>query len=153
MRRMKRPIEEKKKAVLFGIGHNYQVHKKAIYDTYDVVALVDNNWEKIGRECQPISILSKIQYDVVVILPSIYLDIWKQLREYGIPENNIVIYMKDIKKNSIRTSLRLNCFGQHFDDLILAAIFGQIGIEFPSYLDLGANMPYEYQLPEQSNAQ
>ena len=135
---------EKKKAVIFGIGYNYHTYKANIQNIFDVVALIDNNWKKLGEDCQPISILDKIKYDVVLILPNDYADILLQLKEYGVAEDKIIVYMEDYRLRSIRTSLNLKCFAQHFDDLVLAAVFGQIGVEHPSYLDLGANLPYGF---------
>lgn len=85
---------------------------------------------------------SGLSFDKILITPYDYKEIYDALVMRGIDKARLSV-MKYDGVMWARESIGLRCFGQHFDDLIVAAIFGQIGIERPSYIDLGANQPCE----------
>lgn len=129
---------KKRKAVVFGIGNHFEKFKEKIYSLYDVVALIDNNYrEKEG--VVPVEAVCNLDYDEIVITTFFWEEMYQQLIDLGVDKRKIVLWEKI---ESINYSCGFECYGQHFDDLIIAAIFGMIGIKHPSYLDLGANSPY-----------
>ena len=128
------------KVAIFGLGKNYINHKKEYESNYEIVCLVDNNLERKGAK--PVSYLRDIQYDIVIITPSYYKDMYEQLLDMGIPKDKIQI--ESLSSDSYRNEIMGNSFwGQHADDLIIEAIFARIGIDKLSYIDLGCNHPVD----------
>lgn len=91
------------KAILFGIGKNYENWHKELQLMYDIVGYIDNDPEKQGEEISlgskimhPQEIL-KLQYDKICILSGLpRVDMCKQLMEYGIPFEKIdFVFMKN----------------------------------------------------------
>lgn len=131
-----------KKVVVFGMGNKWEEYRDIINENYEVVAYVDNyKKESGGTKCFLLEEL-QIYYDLLIITPIAYAPIYSQCLLYGIDKEKIVlvdllpeIYMKRAVGGKF-------CYGQHYEDLIISAIFSQIGIDKPSYLDLGANHPY-----------
>lgn len=128
-----------KRAVIFGGGNNYKTYEEILRRRYNIIGIVDNN--PLVENVVPPKEIYVMDYDVIIITPTDYVDIFDQLIEMGIEREKIIILTYDYSIY-YKTSMGLNCFGQHFDDLIIAAIFGQLGIEKPSYIDLGANFPF-----------
>ena len=77
----------KEKAIIFGIGDNYQRLKDELNEKYQIVALVDNDLKKLGA--QPIDILNKVEYDKIIIAPTVYDEIYRQLYDFGVPLKKI----------------------------------------------------------------
>lgn len=127
------------KVIVFGVGKNYQEFKSSIQQEYEIVCLVDNNYKKIlGEHVYPPCEIRKRTFDYVVITPTCYEDIWKQLVELGVEKRKIKVLSikpEDYKKPG-------GYFGQHGEDLIVTVLFARLGIEKPSYLDVGANRPF-----------
>lgn len=130
-----------KKAVIFGIGTNWTSYRKSIERKFEVVGYVDNNWEGKPGDVRPVLDILEWEYDVIIITTNEWVEMRQQLISMGIPKEKILIYVNSSWCYQ-KSSIKWDCFGQHFDDLILAAIFGQLEIEKPSYIDLGANDPY-----------
>lgn len=147
----------KKKAVIFGVGRNFERRKSYYFENYEIVGFVDNNkvgqiikgWGGAddGKEAVVCSIndLNAFCYDVVIITPTYYKEMKEQLLKFGVPEEKILIDVflfwedKDSAANHI---LGMKSYSQHGEDIIVASIFLQIGIEKPTYMDLGANSPF-----------
>ena len=134
-----------KKAVIFGLGNNWKAYEKNIRKRFLIVGYIDNNWKKMGEEVVSVDNVCHMEFDFILVMPNACADMVKQLRDMGIPNEKIIVYKQE--KNGLwfyeRETIGLTCFGQHFDDLVVAAIFGQIGIDKPTYMDLGANHPYD----------
>lgn len=134
-----------RKAVIFGLGRNWRACEKNISKRFSIVGYVDNNWERIGGGAAAVDSISHIEFDFIIVMPNDYEDMIKQLHDIGVSDEKIIVYKqeKSIPWFNERETIGLTCFGQHFDDLVIAAIFGQIGIDKPTYIDLGANHPYD----------
>jgi FkbM family methyltransferase len=52
--------------------------------------------------------------------------------------------MDEVKQGYCQRILENTFYGQHADDLIISAIFTRIGIDNPTYLDLGAHHPLKH---------
>ena len=79
-----------------------------------------------------------MEYDYIVITPNAYEEMHRQLIGMGIDAEKIKIVPLLEMKNKV---LGYDCYSQHGEELILATIFKAIGIDKPSYIDLGANHP------------
>ncbi len=130
------------RVVIFGVGNNYKEYENTFYTMYEVVCLVDNNYEKIALDgvYSPSIILEK-EFDYVIITPSIHAEIYQQLLDMGIPKDKIRM-LSLLPELSAKQFGNNKYWGQHADDLIIAAIFTRLGIEHPSYIDVGANFPF-----------
>ncbi len=128
-----------KKAVVFGIGKNFERRKDVIEREFDIVGVVDN-FKSNGETPEK---LKDYDFDTVIITPNDYLPIKQQLLQMGIPEGKIKIDVFDYWKDKYcKTIFNLNFYSAEAEDLIVAAVFHQIGIEKPSYMDLGAYHPF-----------
>lgn len=132
--------EKREQTVIFGCGANYHRYKKKLEHRYDIVGLIDNDPDKQNGEIFSIELLDRCDYDVVVITNMVYEDIEAQLVDYGVTSDRIIIAAldEDLFCNEI---MGCRYYGQHGEDLVAASLFSQIGIEKPSYMDLGANHP------------
>ncbi len=133
-------ILKKNRAVIFGCGANYHRYKKQLDNRYEIVGLIDNSPYKRNDLVGTIDILEKVEYDDVVVTAMMYEDIEEQLLEYGVDKERIKIAALDYDLYCFE-SFGCTYYGQHCDDLIVAAVFARIGIEKPTYIDLGANHP------------
>ena len=134
-----------KDIVVFGLGNNWRMYQDVIKEKFSIVGYIDNNWEKIEGEASPVENVGYMKFDWIVIMPDVYEDMVQQLHNKGIADEKIIL-LKELQESNLhyrRKTIGQTCFGQHFEDLIVAAIFGQIGIRKPTYMDLGANHPYE----------
>lgn len=129
----------KKKIIVFGVGQNYKNSEDRIKNIYDVVALVDNNISEIdGEEVYKPEKIFMFEFDGILVTPSDYDSIVAQLRGMNVPESKI--YIRSFDDRFFRkSSVGIESFSQHFDDLIIASIFGMMNIDKPSYIDAGAN--------------
>lgn len=129
-----------KRAIIFGCGANYHRYRKNFEKNFEIVGLIDNDPGKQNGETSSIELLDNCDYDLVVITTMIYEGIEAQLIKYGVDPECIKIAALDhgLFKNEI---MGCDYYGQHGEDLVVASIFSQIGIEKPSYMDLGANHP------------
>lgn len=80
--------------LIFGTGDYYNRYKKWLEEK-DVLALVDNDKQKIGTMMDGKPIISpfeikKYEFDYILILSFCYLDMKNQLLEYGVEECKIV---------------------------------------------------------------
>lgn len=130
----------KKKIVIFGMGYMWESNRSSLQEMYDIVAYIDNAWESKGSEVQPVEVVKEIDYDYIFITPKRHGEMYKQLLDMGIDRGKIRLYGLE-KGQSI---MGYDYYGQHCDDLIIAAIFQRIGIHRPSYMDIGANNPYQF---------
>lgn len=87
-----------RKAVVFGLGKNYEYCKKSISSLYnvEVIALSDNDSNRHGETVDNVEVIapeniSTLDYDVVLITPVKYEAIVTQLRLIGISVDNIEI--------------------------------------------------------------
>lgn len=134
-----------KDVVVFGVGRNWKRYGRNIKKNFSIVGYIDNNWEKIGETVTSVNELKHMKFDAVIVMPDACEDMIEQLHNMEVADEKIIIFRELIKTYQWyeRETIGLTCYGQHFDDLIIAAIFGQIGIGKPTYMDLGANHPYE----------
>lgn len=132
-----------KRALVFGVGNNYFIHQKRLNMEYDVVGLIDNNYDsRKVSSVKPVSYCLEAEYDCIVITPSNYQDMYIQLINLGVSKPIIIdSLLHDSYGEYPKEILGYEYYGQHCDDLLIAAIFARIGIERPSYLDLGSNNP------------
>lgn len=133
-----------KNAVIFGIGNNWKMHGDSVRKKFSIVGYIDNNWEKIGGDVTSVDNVGDMKFDLIVVMPDDCEDMIRQLCNMGIPDEKILVFklFKELYPYYERETMGLTCYGQHYEDLIIAAIFGQIGIEKPTYIDLGANHPF-----------
>ena len=86
----------KTKAVVFGIGSNYEAYASYLLMKYDVIALVDNDSSKHGqrigegRITTPDAILA-LKYDTIFVMPDkpVFYAICTQLMNMGVPLEKI----------------------------------------------------------------
>ena len=130
------------KVVIFGVGNNYLEFKKKFQSTYEIVCLVDNKYKEIDMEgvYSPSVILEK-KFDYIIVTPSIFEEIYQQLLGMGIPKEKIRL-LSLLPELSAKQFGNNVYWGQHGDDLIIAAIFTRLEIDHPSYIDVGANFPF-----------
>jgi hypothetical protein len=123
-----------KKAVIVGLGQNFELFKDYIFEYYEVTALMDNDKLKQGKVITFLTVMSpcdifNVEYDVIIILSS-YKNVCEQLFtqfiELGVPCEKIRFFYNDIMPEySIKsTQSRLNNFGlltykfkKSFDDI------------------------------------
>lgn len=128
------------KALLFGYGANCLRYKKQFEKRYQVVGVIDNAKEKWGHLVSSVDRIKQYDYDVIVITTMRYEEIEKQLLDMEVPEEKIIIAALD-PDLCVNEIFGCYSYGQHFEDLVIASMFLQIGIEKPTYMDLGANHP------------
>lgn len=132
----------KKRIIVFGVGFRYEQNKEIIKKNYEIVAYADNNPREF---CDGIAVNLKEaltrEYDLIIITPDNNTEMYKQCLNENIAKEKVLI-LELVPVFYQRNSLGIRCYGQHFDDLFLAGIFGLMGIDKPTYLDLGANHPY-----------
>lgn len=129
------------KVILFGAGNNYRQHKTEYEKRYQIVGVVDNHYTNYKEEdIRPVSFINETTYDRILITTSNFKDMYDQLIEMGVSPSKIKIENLSLEMCAVKM-LGNQYFGQHADDLIIEAIFARIGIEKPSYIDLGANHP------------
>lgn len=131
------------KAIIFGAGQNFEKYRERIEGLYEIVAIVDNNWEQkriCGREVYPQKFIYETAFDKIIITPTDSKEIINQLLRFKILESKIIFLMQS-EISFCSFMIGYKTYAQHYEDLILAAIFGQIGIFHPTYMDLGANHP------------
>lgn len=130
-----------KKVILFGAGSNYRRYKDEYKKRYHVVGVIDNYYVNYVEEnIHPVSFINEIEYDSILITVDKYEDMYEQLIKMGISPSKIKLQALSPEMYSYEI-MGNRYFGQHADDLIIEAIFVRIGIEKPSYIDLGANSP------------
>lgn len=101
-------MREYMKIAVFGLGRIFSRYWKSI-DKRQVVCLVDNDKEKIGKHIEGIEViaperLNEFAYDAVLLMSLDYNKMKAQLVELGISENKIFSYLEmgDVTKRSIR---------------------------------------------------
>lgn len=130
------------KIVIFGVGNQYKMHKILLKSKYEIVAYLDNKIKEFeDGNCLRTESISDLEYDFMVITPVDYKPIYNQCLKLGIEKKKIVL-LDLIPELYLKRSCGVEYYGQHYEDLIILAIFGYIGIDRPSYMDLGANHPY-----------
>ena len=111
---------------------------------YNVIALVDTYRSLTNKEENVLSVnkIKEFKYDFILITPNEYGGMLQQIRDLGVPNEKIKIM---VNMNEFYESIILgySYWGQHCEDLVLATIFTRIGLEKPTYMDLGANHPIE----------
>ncbi len=128
-----------KKAVIFGVGKRFEDYLQNIEKTYEVVGCIDNNWMNKDADVRPVEDIRTMEYDVVLVTPDFFSEMYDQLIDEGVEKNKIIVLAFGKPAERI---LSYDYYGQHCEDLIIAAIFKRMGIEKPSYMDLGANHPF-----------
>lgn len=88
-----------KRALIFGVGNNFIQHFNCLNENYDIVGLLDNAAEKakqiiFGYPVMPFCQIDNLIYDIVIVTPNCYYEMIKQLIDYGIDTNKIVL-LKD----------------------------------------------------------
>ncbi|MCL2046634.1 MAG: SPASM domain-containing protein [Oscillospiraceae bacterium] len=94
-----------KRAVVFGLGNRWNKFKDIISNEWNIVALLDNDSKKQGMIYEGIPsfhpcMISNIDFDYVLITVegNDAAEISDQLRSYGVNEDHIIIYDKQISQ-------------------------------------------------------
>ena len=111
--------------VIFGTGKSAEKVLKAVRDdTTDIIAFVDNNYNKHGKVYKgktivaPSSLL-ELEFDYVLIAIIKFLSVKKQLLEMGIPEGKILPYFDssiiddDVVSEMINTTILLRDYYEY----------------------------------------
>jgi len=87
-----------KKAIVFGLGYNYEKYKKLIPSYFDVeiIAITDNDINKHGIIVDGFTVIApekirNIEFDIIIITPSACEQIINQLRETDVPLSKIEV--------------------------------------------------------------
>jgi len=98
----------KKKAVIFGVGQNYKVHESLMFESYEIVGIIDNNSAMQGTIINGLTVSSlekikTIQYDVIIITPAepAKKSIISQLTEIGCIPEKIIGVMDIIAQSNV----------------------------------------------------
>jgi len=132
----------KDKAIIFGVGNQYKRYRNLLHVRFEIIAYIDNFAKEIdGINIISISEASHLDFDKIIITPFCWHEMLKQCLDNGIGKDQIMILdlLPEIYQKNV---CGVRSFGQHYEDLIIMGIFGQIGIEKPTYLDLGCNHPF-----------
>lgn len=133
----------KDKVIVFGVGNQFKLYKNIICEKYEIIAYADNYVKDLDNtKVLPLVEVVELDFDKIIITPLSWVGMVKQCLDIGIKREKIVI-LDLIPELWQRTVSGVISFGQHFEDLIVLGIFGQIGITNPSYLDIGCNHPYK----------
>lgn len=138
---------KKEKAVICGVGKKYRDYREFLKSQFEIVAFADNHVDQFLdgeniKKILPIKETLKLESDLFIITPIDYKELYAQLIDLEVPREKIQILelMPCLWK---KTSWGITCYGQHYEDLVLAGIFGRIKVNKPSYLDLGCNNPFK----------
>ncbi|MDO5332372.1 MAG: hypothetical protein Q4E99_06790, partial [Bacillota bacterium] len=85
------------KIVIFGTGGFYDNRKNIISKKHKIVAFLDNDSSKWGKQKENIPIISlnnirEIEYDAIVVMLTKVEEVYKQLIEYGIDSSKILFF-------------------------------------------------------------
>lgn len=133
-----------KKVVIVGLGNRYHEYIGKINELYDVVGYFDNDITKHNEKIKAVSSIEDCIYDWVIVTPDDDVNLWKELLALGVKKEKIKSLYEIFNIYGNKTPIGITCYGQHYDDLIVAGILGQIGVERPTYIDLGANHPVKF---------
>ena len=139
-------IEEKSKVIIYGasfLGSRY-LWQMQNFKYGDVLFLVDKRHNEIGSilgvEVKSPDAILQADYDFILVAgltESVRESIKSDLHNLKIDPNKIVY---DIGESS--QLFGGMTFSQHGEDLVVMNIFNYLGIKKPSYIDIGANHPY-----------
>ena len=84
-----------KRALIFGVGQNYEAYKKSIFSNYEIVGLADNSHSKQGTMVDNYAIsdinnFSPDEVDVVLVTPTNGDEMIGQLIDIGFKRENII---------------------------------------------------------------
>lgn len=87
-------VKNREKVVIYGIGDNFIRCRRALFERFQVVALIDKDFDKQGLFYNGIQIMgleniNNVEFDKVVITPNKYTDIKNEIISYGISEKKI----------------------------------------------------------------
>lgn len=118
----------KMRAVIFGIGQNWNFYKDRLSREYEIVALADNLWEGLKKQGEvgiPLASpekLPELAWDKIVILPSggARLEIVRQLLALGVPSEDIVLYLPEAHRywDSYKVSATNQGLSARFGDIV-----------------------------------
>jgi FkbM family methyltransferase len=148
-------IKSGSKIIIYGAGKMGRLHANLVKSLKycDILFVADRNYLEIKDFPFNISIkpprdILTADYDYVLIANMddvISKNILQDLENMGIPKNKIVkskkYELEDELFASPYTSYGGKLYSQHGDDVIVFQIFKQLGMDKPSYLDVGANDP------------
>ena len=106
------------KVVLFGVGLRYRQYREDLHEEFNVIALMDNDSEKIGTTVDGITVISPAQisdndYNSIVITTSAPKcnQMIDQLVTMGVPSDSILLY-RNKKVNSVSNGrFEIVCIG------------------------------------------
>lgn len=80
--------------IIFGTGKMYEQYKSSIRKDAEIVAFIDNQPEKWGREIDGVKVyapheLGDLEYDMIFVMSVHFLVMQHQLRDMGIPKEKI----------------------------------------------------------------
>lgn len=135
----------KLKAVIFGVGKNYRKQKDNLDKKYNIVAFIDNHSEEIVESnlIKSPSSLQDIDFDVVVVTPLKYGEMYDQLIGMGVsPEQILVLDLNPVKHRKTSSFHGGYFYSEYGEDVIVSLLFDKLRIKHPTYMDLGANHPF-----------
>jgi len=149
-------VKKDSKIIIYGakgIGRFYASQVKII-NYCEILFVADRDYSKINdfpfgiKVCSPQDILTA-DYDYIVVAAlyeTTLKSILQDCENIGIPKNKILglerYEIEDEFFASYRTSYGGKIYSQHGDDVVVFSIFKQLGIDKPSYMDIGAHHPF-----------
>ena len=90
--------------IIFGLGKIFEKYADTLENHYHIVAYMDNDSQKLGKIINGIPVISpydigNTDYDKIVIMSDYAVEMRKQLKEVGVPDNKI-FYYKDYLRNT-----------------------------------------------------
>ncbi len=103
----------KKRAIIFGCGNNFIYSARVLLDMVEVVAIADNDSSKCGHQLFGYTVSSledvlRAEYDVVVVTPTFFEPIMKDLKARGVPEERLVT-MDEVLPQRFETRVVEDC--------------------------------------------
>jgi len=148
-------IKSGSKIIIYGAGKIGRIHASLVKSLKycDILFVADRNYLEIkdfpfNISVKPPRDISATDYDYVLIAAmyeATSKSILQDLENMGIPKNKIIESSKYELEDDLfatpDTSYGGKLYSQHGDDVIVFHIFKQLGMDKPSYIDVGAHDP------------
>ncbi|MBO6179241.1 MAG: hypothetical protein J6O04_08710 [Selenomonadaceae bacterium] len=101
-----------KKALIFGVGRNYEAYKKSIFSSYEIIGLADNSHSKQGTivdnyTISDINDFSDDEMDVILVTPTDGKEMIEQLVNMGF-ETEKIIDVQNYYDSSLTSKIRIS---------------------------------------------
>jgi len=148
-------IKSGSKIIIYGAGKMGRIHANLVksFKYCDILFIADKNYLEIkdfpfNISVKPPKDILTVDYDFVLIAnmnESTSKNILQDLENMGIPKNKIIESKKYELEDDLFATPDSNfggkSYSQHGNDVIVFQIFKQLGIDKPSYIDIGAHDP------------